>query len=282
MPIKPIQRICLPLLAPTLHHKRKLRRIFKAKILGHRAKQSLPHKLWRLIFVLDPVLSEAAVSRILSLFKGILVGKVKICAGSHCAFGELSFHLGGADYVVVVVCILYACLVEDGLHGAGLSFGFCVLFGLGNIGLVDDVSKHENFAFVAEDVRQTKDFALLVCCILYTAEVATLGRCIVSDIGLLLLVDLTGIDNLFHSSGRYQTEYFDVTDLTHSISTILSLKIPTWVPVWIEDHDLVCRSDVETHTASSCTDEEDKLGLVGVEIINGVCAIFVLHTPIKI
>ena len=84
-----------------------------------------------------------------------------------------------------------------------------------------------------EEINEAKDFALLGGVVLHALEVAPLVAGGVADVGLLLLVDLSGVDYLLDGAGADEAEDFDVADLADAVGTVLGLEVPGWVPVWL-------------------------------------------------
>ena len=72
-----------------------------------------------------------------------------------------------------------------------------------------------------EEVREAEDFALLVLVFLHAFEVAALGAGGVADVGLLLLVDLSGVDDFFNRAGADEAEDFDVAVLADAVGRLL-------------------------------------------------------------
>jgi hypothetical protein len=56
--------------------------------------------------------------------------------------------------------------------------------------------------------------------------------------------------------------------LTQAIRAILGLEIIRWIPVRVDDNNLVCGSDIEAETAGFGGDEEDERTGVGVEFVD--------------
>ena len=65
-------------------------------------------------------------------------------------------------------------------------------------------------------------------------EIATLVRGVVANVGLLLFVDLAGVDNFFDGALGDEAEYFDVAALADSEGAVLCLEVVRWVPVWVK------------------------------------------------
>lgn len=138
----------------------------------------------------------------------------------------------------------------------------------GDISLVEDVTKLDLFAGGCEQVGQAENFALQLFLILHTLEVSTFNRGVVANVRLLLFVDLARIHDFFDCASRDQAEDLDIPSLTKTVCTILSLKIICWVPVWIDDDNFVCGSDVEAKTTGFRGYEKDEGAGIGVELID--------------
>ena len=54
------------------------------------------------------------------------------------------------------------------------------------------------------------------------------------------------------------------------------------VPVRIDDYDFVRRGDVQAYSAGAGRNQEDKLVLVAVEVVDGFSPVFVGHGPIEV
>jgi len=108
--------------------------------------------------------------------------------------------------------------------------------------------KHEKIEryHIKRPIVLTEDLAFLLLGLLDPFEISTFCGCVVSDVGLLLLVYLTSVYNLFNSTCRHQPENFDIPKLTYTICSILSLEVITWVPVGIEDNNFVRARNVQT------------------------------------
>lgn len=60
---------------------------------------------------------------------------------------------------------------------------------------------------------------------LNTREITALLRSPITDVGLLLLVDLASVDDFFDCAGRNKAENFDIANLADAVGTILGLEI---------------------------------------------------------
>lgn len=78
---------------------------------------------------------------------------------------------------------------------------------------------------VGEDVGEAEDFAFLGGVFLDAGEVAALVARGVADVGLLLLVDLAGVDDFFDCAGGDEAEDFDVASLTNAEGAVLCLEV---------------------------------------------------------
>ena len=97
-----------------------------------------------------------------------------------------------------------------------------------------------------KQVPKSEDFALLVSLILNPLEISSLFGGIISNISLLLLVNLSDVYDLLYRPGRNQPIDLDSSELTDSVSSILSLQIVARIPIRIKDHDFVGTCDVQT------------------------------------
>lgn len=57
----------------------------------------------------------------------------------------------------------------------------------------------------------------------------------VADVGLLLLVDLAGVDDFLDRALGDEAEDFDVAALADSEGAVLGLEVVRWVPVGVEE-----------------------------------------------
>lgn len=89
-------------------------------------------------------------------------------------------------------------------------------------------------------IIKSENLAFCVSVVLDAFEVSTFGGGVVTDVCLLLFVDLPCVDDFFDCACGDKTIYFYVSLLTDTVCSVLSLKIVTWVPVWIKDDDFIC------------------------------------------
>ena len=67
-------------------------------------------------------------------------------------------------------------------------------------------------------------------------EVSALVGGVVADVGLLLFVDLSSVDDFFDGALGNETEYFDVAALADSEGPILGLEIVCWIPIGVKKY----------------------------------------------
>jgi hypothetical protein len=68
-----------------------------------------------------------------------------------------------------------------------------------------------------------------------TLKVASFVGGGVADVGLLLFVDLAGVDDFFDCALGDEAEDFDVAALADSEGAVLGLEVVCWVPVGVEE-----------------------------------------------